>query len=152
MPKLQASTAMLNSEEEAIPFREEFSGSMGPSHDGKYLQATWDYIYNLGGNMDLENMNDEFFGALRAWKVRGMIYKCVWDYPFKSFLDNLKCPVMLMCAPDDVLYLGHQNTAKYLEKAKVVELAGANFEPYFDAENIAKNVKTFLQDNKILEN
>jgi len=143
--------ALLLSSEEAIPFREQFSGSVGPSHDAKYLQATWDYIYNLGGDKDLDNMNDEFYGALRAWKIRGMIYKCVWDYTFQEFLDNLKCPVMLMCATDDVLYLGHQNTARYLKNAKVVDLVGANFEPYFDAKNIAKSMKEFFAENKLEE-
>ena len=56
-----------------------------------------------------------------------------------------------MCATDDVLYLGHQNTAKYLKHAKVVDLVGANFEPYFDAKNIAKSMKEFFEENKLKE-
>ena len=87
-------------------------------------------------------MNDEFYGALRAWKIRGMIYKCVWDYTFQEFLDNLKCPVMLMCATDDVLFQDIK-TQQISKHAKVVDLIGANFEPYFDAKNIAKSMKEF---------
>ena len=141
--------ALLLTEEQAAPYREEFSGSVGPSHDADYLKITWDYIYNLGGNLNLENMNDEFSGALRAWKVRGMIYKCVWDYRFDLFIKDVKCPALLMCAPDDVLYLGHQNTANAMPNAKAIDIKGTNFEPYFDPEGVSQGVIQFLEENNL---
>ena len=137
--------ATLLSEEEAIPFRQEFSGSVGPSHDAAYLQITWDYIYNLGGALDLDNMNDELAGALRAWKVRGMIYRCVWDYRFDLFIQGIKCPVLLMCAPDDVLYIGHKNTAAALPHATALDVKGTNFEPYFDPDGVSAGLVAFLR-------
>lgn len=141
--------ATLLSEEQAIGFRDEFSGSVGPSHDAAYLKITWDYIYKLGGNLDLDNMNDELSAALRAWKVRGMIYRCVWDYRFDLFIQEIKCPTLLMCAPDDVLYIGHQNTAAALPNAKVVDVKGTNFEPYFDPDGVSNGVKEFLRENDL---
>ena len=141
--------ALLLTEEQAAPYRNEFSGSVGPSHDAKYLQATWDYIYNLGGNLDLDNMNDEFSGALRAWRARGMIYECVWDYRFDLFIKDVKCPILLMCSPEDVLYLGHKNTAEALPHAKTIDIKGSNFEPYFDPEGVRRNVIEFFKENKL---
>ncbi len=138
--------ATLMTEEQAVPFREEFSGSVGPSHDAAYLRATWDYIYNLGGNLDLDNMNDEFCAALRAWKVRGMIYRCVWDYRFDLFIQEIKCPTLLVCAPDDVLYIGHKNAAAALPNAKAVDVKGTNFEPYFDPDGVSNAIKDFLDE------
>ena len=138
--------ATLLTEEQAVPFREEFSGSVGPSHDAAYLRATWDYIYNLGGNLDLDNMNDEFCAALRAWKVRGMIYRCVWDYRFDLFIQEIKCPTLLVCAPDDVLYIGHKNAAAALPNAKAVDVKGTNFEPYFDPDGVSNAIKDFLDE------
>lgn len=139
--------ATLLSEEQAIPFRETFSGSVGPSHDAAYLPITWEYIYNLGGNLDLDNMNDEFSGALRAWKVRGMIYRCVWDYRFDLFIQGIKCPALLICSPDDVLYIGHQNTAKAMPQASAIDVKGSNFEPYFDPDGVSAGIRSFLAEN-----
>ena len=139
--------ALLLTEEQAAPYRDEFSGSVGPSHDAEYLKITWDYIYNLGGERDLDNMNDEFSAALRAWKVRGMIYRCVWDYPFDQFIKGIRCPTLLMCAPDDVLYLGHQNTAKAMPRAKAIDISGTNFEPYLDPEGVSRGLREFLEEH-----
>ena len=141
--------ALLLTEEQAAPYRNEFSGSLGPSHNAEYLQATWDYIYNLGGNLDLDNMNDELSAALRAWKARGWIYECVWDYPFEQFLQKIQCPTLLMCSPEDVLYLGHQNTAAAMPQAKAVDISGSNFEPYFDPKGISTAVNSFFTENNL---
>lgn len=139
--------ALLLTEEQAAPYRAQFSGSAAPDHDARYLKETWDYIYGLGGDRDLENMNTEFYGALRAWRVRGMIYRCVWDYRFDQFIQDIKCPTLLMCAPDDVLYVGHCNTAAAMPQAKAVEVEGTNFEPYFDPDGVSRGVMEFLADN-----
>lgn len=89
-------------------------------------------------------MHDEFWQALRAWRARGMVHRSVWDYRFDLFIEKLNCPVLLMAAPDDVLYLGFRSTAAALPRAKAVELSGSNFERYLDAEGVAKAVDTFL--------
>lgn len=141
--------ALLLTEEQAAPFREEFSGSAAPTHEAEYLKITWDYIYELGGKGDLDYMNDAIAGALRAWRVRGMIYRCVWDYRFDRFMEGITCPTLLMCAPDDVLYPGHLNTAAAMPQAKVVEVKGADFEHYFDPEGVSQGVIEFLTENQL---
>ncbi len=93
-------------------------------------------------------MNDELSASLRAWKVRGMIYKCVWDYRFDLFIQAIKCPILLMCAPDDVLYLGHQNAAAALPHAKAIDVKGGDFEHYFDPEGVSQGVIDFLSENQ----
>ena len=130
--------------EEVDPFREQFSGSAGPDHAAEYLKVTWDYIYNLGGNLDIENMNQEFWSSLRAWEARGWVYQCVWDYRFDLFMEKVSCPILLMAATDDVLHCGFKNTAEAYPSAKAVELRGANFEPALDPEGFSKAVDEFL--------
>ncbi len=120
---------------------------MGPSHEAEYLKITWDYIYHQGGDRDLENMNNEFSASLRAWKVRGMIYRCVWDYPFDQFIKKIECPTLLMCAPDDVLYLGHKNTAAAMPQAKAIDVKGTNFETYLDPDGVSQGVIEFFEEN-----
>ncbi|MEM7543676.1 MAG: alpha/beta hydrolase, partial [Pseudomonadota bacterium] len=135
---------LLLTPEQAEPFREQFSGSAGPDHDAEYLKVTWDYLYPLGGNLDIENMNNEFYSALRAWRSRGLIYECVWDYRFDEFIQALECPVLLMAAPDDVLHIAFENTRRALPNAHAVELKGANFEPNLDPEGTSSAVRNFL--------
>jgi haloalkane dehalogenase len=140
---------LLLTEEQSAPYRDQVSGSVSPSHEAEYLKITWDYIHNLGGDRDLDNMNDEFSGALRAWKVRGMIYRCVWDYRFDLFIKDINCPTLLMCAPDDVLYLGHKNTVAAMPQAKAIDVKGTNFEPYFDPEGVSQGIIDFLTENQL---
>ena len=95
-------------------------------------------------------MNDEFSGALRAWKVRGMIYRCVWDYRFDLFIQDIKCPTLLMCAPDDVLYLRPPKPPPPpMPKAKAIDVKGTNFEPFLDPEGVSQGVIDFLTENNL---
>lgn len=131
-------------DEEKKWYREHFSGSAEPDVAGDYLGVTWKYLGELGAPQDLEVYNDEMWLALRAWRVRGMVYRCVWDYPFDDFIAALRCPVLLMAAPDDVLYLGYQRTCEAMPEAMAVELKGANFEPNLDPDGVAAAVREFL--------
>ncbi len=131
-------------DEEKQWYRENFSGSAEPDVAGDYLGVTWKYLGDLGADRDLALYNDEMWLALRAWRVRGMVYRCVWDYPFDEFIERLRCPVLLMAAPDDVLYLGYQRTREAMPEAMAVELAGANFEPNLDPEGVNAAVCAFF--------
>lgn len=90
-------------------------------------------------------MNDEFWQALRAWRVRGMVYRCVWDYPFDHFIGTVECPVLLLSAPDDVLYPAFLNTKAAMPKAVAVEVSGSNFETYLDPDGVSRAVIDFLK-------
>jgi haloalkane dehalogenase len=150
IPDRVASVMMLGplllTPEQAAPYREQFSGSAAPDHDARYLKETWDYLYRLGGDLDIAMMNDEFWQALRAWRVRGAVYRCVWDYPFDEFIKKLNCPVLLLSAPDDVLYPAFLNTKAALPAATAVEVKGANFETHIDPEGVGDAVRAFLRE------
>lgn len=130
--------------EEKQWYRENFSGSAAPDVAGTYLTETWKYLGDLGAPQDMHVYNDEMWLALRAWRVRGMVYRCVWDYPFDDFIAKLSCPVLLMAAPDDVLYLGYQRTKEVMPDAMAIELKGANFEPNLDPEGVNAAIRRFL--------
>ena len=49
--------ALLFTEEQSARFRKEFSGSAAPGFDTAYLKETWDYVYDIGGKLDLDNMH-----------------------------------------------------------------------------------------------
>lgn len=134
----------LLTEEEKATYRESFAGSAAPDLDAKYLKATWDYLADLGATATIELMAREFQEALRAWRVRGWIYQCVWDFDFRLWYGRIGCPSLLMSAEDDVLYPGFQRAAAEHPEADTAIVKGANFEPILDAPGVAAAIRGFL--------
>ena len=150
LPKRVLSVMMIGplllTEEEKQWYRENFKGSAKPDKNAAYLKETWDYLETNGAGIDLEMFHDEFWQALRSWRARGMVYGCVWDYPFEDFYARLECPILLMSAPDDVLYQGYLRAKKARPEASAVELLGSNFEPYLDPDGTSAAINDFLDE------
>lgn len=134
-------------EEEKRWYRENFKGSARPDADGKYLHDTWSYLRDNGAGIDLDMLHDEMWQTLRSWRARGMVYGCVWDFPFEEFFARLTCPILLMAAPDDVLYPGYQRAKAARPDCVAVELSGSNFEPYLDPRGTAYAIRNFIRGN-----
>jgi pimeloyl-ACP methyl ester carboxylesterase len=135
--------------EEKQWYRDNFKGSAKPDKDAQYLRATWEYLETNGAGVNLEMFHDEFWQSLRSWRARGMVYGCVWDYPFEGFFELLKCPMLLMSAPDDVLYQGYLRAKEARPAACAVELRGSNFEAYLDPNGTSNAISNFL--NKTIQ-
>jgi pimeloyl-ACP methyl ester carboxylesterase len=83
--------------------------------------------------------------ALRAWNTRPQAYAAVWGQDFEALFKALTQPMLLMCAPDDVL-------APYFERAKTLRpdatalliQGGANFEPDLAAPEVAAAIRDFV--------
>lgn len=135
---------LLLSEDEKRWYRENFKGSAPPDASGTYLRETWSYLGDNGAATELAMHHEEMWQVLRSWRTRGMVYGCVWDFPFEKFFMNLSCPVMLMAAPDDVLYHGFKRAKAARPDCVAVELSGSNFEPYLDPAGTARAIRAFL--------
>lgn len=138
----------LLTKEEKESYRVNFKGSAKPDKNASYLKETWNYLETNGAGADMDMFHDEFWQALRSWRARGMIYGCVWDYPFEDFFMRLKCPILLMAAPDDVLYPGYLRAKEARPEVCAVELRGSNFEPHLDPDGTSGAIANFLvQEN-----
>ena len=135
---------LLLTEEEKAWYRKTFSGSATPDKEGTYLMETWHYLENIGATAAIDLHHDEMWQALRAWRARGMVYRCVWDYPFEEFYMKLTCPMLVMAAPDDVLYQGYLRSKAARPDAVAVELKGSNFEPHLDPVGTSTAIRGFL--------
>ena len=130
--------------EEREAFREHYSTPMSPDSKGDYLKTTWDYLQGLGAHSDVELHHREFVDTCRAYMGRFKAYSAVWDQDFTALFEQMDCPLLLMCAPDDVLI-------DYLDRAKKMKpdaesrlLKGANFEPDQDPDGTANAIRDFL--------
>lgn len=134
--------------EEREAFRVHYSTPFSPDPKGNYLKTTWDYLQGLGAHSDVSLHHREFVDTCRAYMGRFKAYSAVWDQDFTALFENITCPLLLMCAPDDVLI-------DYLDRAKEIKpdaesllLKGANFEPDQDPDGTADAIRTFLSKHE----
>lgn len=125
-------------------FRKHYSTPFSPNVDGAYLKTTWDYLVTLGAHHDLALHHREVLDTVRAYMGRFMAYSNVWDQDWTALYRQLRCPLLLMCAEDDVLYPYFQRARDLRPDAEVAAITGANFEPDLDPVGVSKAVESFL--------
>ncbi len=136
--------------EERDEFRKSYSTPFAPDANGEYLKTTWDYLAGLGADSNVELHHREFVDTCRAYLGRFKAYSAVWDQDFTALFQEIKCPLLLMCAPDDVL-IEYLSRAKDMQpQAQSVLLKGANFEPDQDPDGTANAIKDFLNLYRVI--
>ncbi len=132
-------------EAEREEFRTHFSTPMAPDAGGNYLKQTWDYLAGLGADGELELHHREILDTARAWLGRSRAYGAVWDQDWTALYQKLDCPLLLMCAEDDVLWPYFQRAQELRQDANTATIGGANFEPDLDPDGVAAAVQAFLE-------
>lgn len=133
------------SAEEREAFRKVYSAPMSPTADGSYLKQTWDYLAGLGAGSSLDLHHRELVDTVRAYYGRYQAYSAVWSQDFVEHFLRATCPMLIMCAPRDVL-LDYFERAKGLRPdSRSVMLEGANFEPDQDPEGTARAIGAFVR-------
>jgi len=130
--------------EERHEFSLHFGAPIAPTADGSYLKATWDYLATLGAHHDLELHHRELVDTTRAWLGRSMAYKAVWDQDWAALFAAVRCPMLLLCATDDVLFPYFERAKSLRPDATAVVIKGANFEPDLDAAGTVAAMVGFL--------
>ena len=118
-----------------------------PKEDGSHLLKTWDYLRNMGVGPDLTMFQREAIDHIRAWRGRNLVYGAVWGQDSEGLFRQVKCPVLTLCARDDVLWTHIDNIQKIKPEAKVAEVAGANFSLDRDAPGIIREWDLFQKDS-----
>ena len=134
-------------EAERNEFRKHFSTPFSPTVDGGYLKQTWDYLATLGADSDLALHHREIVDTLRAYYGRFQAYSSVWNQDFTTLFQQLTCPLLLMCAPKDVLIDFFERAQTLRPEAAAVLLGGANFEPDQDPAGTTTALRHFLEKN-----
>lgn len=127
-----------------------------PQLDGSHLTNYWNYLIKSGvyntsnpaANLDL--LQREALLHIRAWNGRNQIYGAVFRQDSVSLIKKIKCPLLLLCARDDVLWKYFENAKKYRpdDLVKLEECKGANWGPDLDAESIAKQLQLWIEGAK----
>lgn len=136
--------AYLN-EAEKTEFKKIFSSPFSPDASGDYLKTTWEYVAALGGNRSLPLQHREFLDTARSYRGRYQAFSAVWDQNFADLFAEVKCPILAMCADDDVLWPFFQRAIEARPDAKSRVLKGATFSPELDTENTIAALREFLR-------
>jgi pimeloyl-ACP methyl ester carboxylesterase len=132
--------------EERLEFSKHFGAPIAPTADGSYLKATWDYLQTLGAHADLNLHHRELIDTTRAYLGRSMAYGAVWEQDWTTLYRQVRCPMLLLCAEDDVLFPFFGRAQELRPDASAVILTGANFEPDLDSAGTAAAIRNFLRE------
>ncbi|KAF2400574.1 alpha/beta-hydrolase [Trichodelitschia bisporula] len=137
--------AVMSEEERAAMKEVYFAPFNEPRPDGGHLLKTWEYLAHMGVGEDIGMWQREALDHLRAWRGRTLIYGAVWAQECEALYMKIECPILLMCARDDVLwkYFGHVKSLR--PEIPAVEVGGANFELDRDAGGIEKAWTSFME-------
>jgi hypothetical protein len=118
-----------------------------PSHDGSHWLKTWEYLQSHGGipGKDLETLQIETLDHARAWLGRTQIYNCVWDHDGPKLFMEVKCPILALCAEDDVLWPFYGAVKELRPDVTTGVVSGANFGPSRGTEAMARFLTPFLE-------
>ncbi|KKW91297.1 alpha/beta fold hydrolase [Sphingobium chungbukense] len=130
--------------EERIEFSRHFGTPFTPTVSGSYLLDNWDYLRALGAHEDVMLFHREMADMLRAWWGRVQSYNAVWGQDFTRFYRELACPILIMAAPQDVLRPYLDRAREIRPDARVLDIAGANFEPDLDPDRFAHGIAAFF--------
>jgi pimeloyl-ACP methyl ester carboxylesterase len=141
--------ALLNSSERNAMRERYLSPFNKPVFDGSHLLATWDYVSDHDKQIprqEIDLLQRETLDHLRAWKGRSQIYSCVWDYDGISDFREISCPVLALCAKDDVLWPYFHYVHEMRPDVQTGEIVGSNFGLDRGAESIQLLLKDFLAE------
>lgn len=130
--------------DERAEFAKHFGLPFTPRISGGYLLDNWQYLRDLGGHVDIDLMHRELVDMLRAWTGRVQSYAAVWDQDFTGFYQRVACPLLVMAAPDDVLFPFLERATALRPDAAAHPVTGANFEPDLDAATVADALAAFI--------
>ncbi|KAJ5901915.1 hypothetical protein N7495_002443 [Penicillium taxi] len=98
-----------------------------PKPDGSHLLKTWLYLEKMGVGDDLDIHQREAVDHIRAWKGRTQIYGALWKQNQDVYYKVVKCPILAMCAKDDVLFEHFENAKRLRPDVQTAVISGANF-------------------------
>lgn len=119
-----------------VPFNE-------PVPDGSHLQKTWDYLGQMGIGEDLALRQHEVVEHVQAWKGRMLIYGAVWNQDAETLFLRVQCPILVLCAKDDVLWEHMDTATKLRNDIQTGVIGGANFSTELDVKGIVREWDAF---------
>ena len=125
-----------------------------PVADGSHLLRGWKAVEKYGA-ADVEGIDDvvsfhqrEAMAHLKGWRAGKQAYNAALDQDFQALFDKVPGPLMIMCAPKNVLWPFFEPSKMARPDAEAVVVRGHDYFCDEDPENVARHVVTFTQKYK----
>ncbi len=125
-------------------FRKQFSAPFKPEPSGAYLGKAWHYLAGIGADQTRDLHHRELVDHLRSWEALSVAFDCVWDQDFATLHQQVHCPMLHMCSPDDVIWPFYKQARAARPDAQGAIVAGADFQCDVDADGVADGLRGFL--------
>ena len=149
MPARVATLTMIGPNPLTAEERLVFAGKLGapfrPVRSGAYLLKNWEYLRTGGADADMALLHAEMIDMLRAWAARPHAYAAVWEQDFATLYARIACPMLIMAAPDDILFAFFDRARTQRPDATAIVLReGANFEPDLASDEVAEAIRRHI--------
>jgi pimeloyl-ACP methyl ester carboxylesterase len=111
---------------------------------GAYLKTAWDYLRMIGAGTNVDLHNRELADHLIAHRTMPMAFAAVWQQDFERFYRSVRCPLHIMCSPDDVLWPLFERAGALRPDATRSVVTGGDFQPDNDPASVAGALAEFL--------
>ena len=135
---------VLATEEEKEVYMKTFVRPFSIESSGGFLNTAWAYLGMIGASANTELHHRELVDHLIAHETMPMAFSAVWQQDVESLLLNIKCPLMIMCSKDDVLWPLFERTGKLRPDAKQYIVGGADYQPDNDPEGVVNGLNDFI--------
>ncbi len=127
--------------------KDEYGQEIPLDPDGGYVSEIWKGVREMFDDYDL-NLNllhAEFIAALRAVPGRHQSLIAMLEQDYKAPYAKVKCPILAMCAKDDVLEFCFEDAIKANANVKAVKLGSARFfSPELDTARTVDALQEFI--------
>lgn len=111
---------------------------------GAFLQTAWNYLKMIGAAANVELHTREMVDHLIAHATMPMAFSAVWQQDVESLFRNVKCPLMIMCSKDDVLWPLFERAGQMRPDAKQCVVGGGDYQPDNDPDGVVAGLKGFI--------
>lgn len=125
-----------------------------PVADGSHLLRGWQAVEQYGA-ANVENIDDvvsfhqrEAIAHLKGWKAGKQAYNAALNQDFPALFDKVPGPLMIMCAPKNVLWPFWEPSKKARPDAEAVVVKGHDYFCDEDPDAVAQHVYRFTSKYK----
>ena len=116
--------------------------------DGSHLMKIWARVTGLDPGPSPVLCHREAVDTLRAGERWHEAYAAVFDQDFPALLEQVRCPILMLCGRDDVLFPYFEPARLARPDAKSVVLPGGTYVVDDYPQEIADEIKAFLAESR----
>jgi pimeloyl-ACP methyl ester carboxylesterase len=136
---------VLVNEDEKREYMKTFVRPFAIEPSGAFLTTAWEYLRMIGAAANVDLHNRELVDHLIAHRTMPMAFSAVWNQDVEGAYRRVRCPLLIMCSRDDVLWPLFERAAKVRPDAKQCIVGGADYQPDNDPDGVVAGLREFLQ-------